>query len=279
MQKRVLAINDISCVGRCSLTVALPIISASGVECSILPTSILSNHTAFPNYSFLDLTEEMSLIADKWEKLGRKYDYVYTGFLGSKEQIDVVGDIALKFKGDGKILVDPAMADNGLMYKIFDLSFAEKMKELCMKADIICPNITEACFLTGIPYQEGPYTEEYINLLIGKLKELGIKALVLTGVAYDEKHLGAISYDYLTGQRSYYCREIIDGYFHGTGDCFASVLVSALVKGFDLAFATKLAVDFTVDSIIATLKYDGVDKNYGVAFEEVLPKLVGELNG
>ena len=177
MQKRVLAINDISCVGRCSLTVALPIISASGVECSILPTSILSNHTAFPNYSFLDLTEEMSLIADKWEKLGRKYDYVYTGFLGSKEQIDVVGDIALKFKGDGKILVDPAMADNGLMYKIFDLSFAEKMKELCMKADIICPNITEACFLTGIPYQEGPYTEEYINLLIEKLKELGINTV------------------------------------------------------------------------------------------------------
>lgn len=279
MQKRVLAINDISCVGRCSLTVALPIISASGAECSILPTSLLSNHTAFPQYSFLDLTSEMRSIIEKWRKLNSQYDYLYTGFLGSFEQIGLVEEIVDKFRGSGQVLVDPAMADNGMMYKIFNLDFALKMKDLCKKADIICPNITEACFLTGVSYQEAPYTEEYINLLIEKLKELGIKALVLTGVSYDGVNLGAVSFDYLTNSKSFYARPLVNDYFHGTGDCFASALVAALVKGFSLAKATKLAVDFTVDAILATLKYPQMDKNYGVCFEEVLPKLVGDLNG
>ena len=279
MQKKVLAINDISCVGRCSLTVALPIISASGAECSILPTSILSNHTVFPQYTFLDLTNEMKNICEKWRSLNLKYDYLYTGFLGSIEQVDLVGEIVREFKGNGQVLVDPAMADNGSMYKIFDLAFALKMKDLCMKADIICPNITEACFLTGIPYQEGPYSDDFIDGLIFKLGELGIKSLVLTGVTYDGINLGAVSYDYQSKVKNYYARKIIDDYFHGTGDCFASALVAALVKGIDLAKATKIAVDFTVDSIIATVKYDDIDKNYGVCFEEALPKLVGELNG
>ena len=179
MQKKVLAINDISCVGRCSLTVALPIISSAGVECSILPTAILSTHTGgFTNYTFQDFTSQMMPIANHWKSLGIKFDSLYTGFLGSKEQIDVVVKIVRNFKSDTNLLiVDPAMADNGEMYKIFDLEFAKEMKKLCYGADIIVPNITEACFLTGISYEKGPHNVEFIDKLIDKLGKLKIKSL------------------------------------------------------------------------------------------------------
>ena len=281
MQKKVLAINDISCVGRCSLTVALPIISAVGIECSVLPTSILSTHTGgFTGYTFCDFTEQMMPIANHWKSLDIKFDAIYTGFLGSKEQIDVVCNIAKDFKTDNNLLiVDPAMADNGVMYSIFDETFAEEMKKLCTGADIIIPNITEACFLTGIPYEKGPHSEEFINKIIDKLCALNIKSLILTGVSYDNLYVGAVSYDYISEEKSYYKREIVPEYFHGTGDCFASAFVAAITKGLSLENATKIAVDFTVDSILETIKYPNIDKKYGVCFEEALPKLIGEFYG
>ena len=280
MQKKVLAINDISCVGRCSLTVALPIISAGGIECSILPTAILSTHTGgFTGFTFADFTSEMIKIADHWKQLDLKFNSIYTGFLGSKEQVMVVKNITKKFKDENtKLIVDPAMADNGTMYSIFDNTFAMEMKKLCVGADVIIPNITEAAFLAGIEYQPLPLTEDYVDLLIKKLGELNIKSLVLTGVSYDNNTLGAVTYDYVTGEKSFYGREIIPSYFHGTGDCFASAFTAALTKGSSLSKASEVAVDFTVDSILETIKYPDIDKKYGVNFEPVLTKFGSKLS-
>ena len=280
MQNKVLAINDISCVGRCSLTVALPIISAAGIECSILPTAILSTHTGgFTGYTFTDFTSEMGKISDHWKSLNVNFDSIYTGFLGSKEQVDVVKNIVSKFKNDNvKLIVDPAMADNGSMYGLFDLAFAKEMKKLCVGADVIMPNITEACFLTDTEYQPIPHTKEFIDLLISRLGELNIKSVGLTGVSYDGISLGALAHDYTTNESNYYKREIINEYFHGTGDCFASAFVAALTKGKTLFEANKIAVDFTVNSILTTIKYSGIDKKYGVCFEEALGDLMGDIN-
>lgn len=281
MQKKVLAINDISCVGRCSLTVALPIISATGIECSILPTAILSTHTGgFTGYTFFDFTNQMKGIADHWKSLNINFDTIYTGFLGSKEQVSVIKDILKDFKNESNyLIVDPAMADNGSLYACFDMAFVEEMKKLCYGADLIVPNITEACLLSGVKYEQLPYTEEFIDTLIEKLSDLNIKNLVLTGVSFDGESLGAISYEYASGKKEYYSREIIPSYFHGTGDCFASALSAAITKGKSLAESSKIAVDFTVDSILETIKYPNIDKKYGVCFEEALHKLIGEING
>ena len=280
MQKKVLAINDISCVGRCSLTVALPIISAAKIECSILPTAILSTHTGgFSGYTFTDFTSEMMNIANHWKSLNINFDSIYTGFLGSKEQISIVKNIIGMFKENNvKVIVDPAMADNGNMYSIFDLDFANEMKQLCYGADVIVPNITEACFLTDTEYKPIPHTKEYIDELVSKLGQLNIKSLVLTGVSYDGNNLGALTYDYEDQKQNYYSREIVNEYFHGTGDCFASALVAAVTSGKELADASKIAVDFTVDSILQTIKYPNIDKKYGVCFEEALKGLIVEID-
>ena len=280
MQNKVLAINDISCVGRCSLTVALPIISSCGIECSIMPTAILSTHTGgFSGYTFTDFTNQMLDIANHWKSLNLNFDSIYTGFLGSKEQIDIVKQIVNMFKNtDTKVIVDPAMADNGSMYSIFDLEFASEMKKLCIGADVIVPNITEACFLTGVKYQKAPHSKEFIDKLIFELGKLDIKSLVLTGVSYDNETVGALTYDYVNNSLDYYSREIIPHYIHGTGDCFASALTAAITKGKSLVEASKIAVDYTVDSILQTIKYPNIDKRYGVCFEECLNGLIEKVN-
>lgn len=280
MQKKVLAINDISCVGRCSLTVALPIISSTGVECSILPTAILSTHTGgFTGFTFDDFTNSMLPIAKHWQQLNMKFDCIYTGFLGSKEQIMLVKEIANMFNDDRKLIVDPAMADNGAMYSIFDLAFAQEMKKLVSGADLVVPNITEACFLTDTLYEALPHREEFIDTLINKMSNLNVKEVVLTGVTYDGVNLGAVTYNYETKEKTFYTREIIPEYFHGTGDCFASALVGAISNGLSLKDSTKVAVDFTVDSILETIKYPNIDKKYGVCFEEALYKLIKNIKG
>ena len=280
MQKKVLAVNDISCVGRCSLTVALPIISAAGVECSILPTAILSTHTGgFSGFTFTDFSSEMLKIADHWKTLNLHFDSIYTGFLGSIEQVSIVKKIVGMFKDENtKLIVDPAMADNGNMYSIFDLNFAQEMKKLCIGSDVIIPNITEACLLAGVKYQTPPHSKEFIDSIIENIRLLDVKSLVLTGVSYDNETLGALTYDYLNKKQSFYKREIIPDYFHGTGDCFASAFTASFVKGNTLEQSAKIAVDFTVDSILETVKYQGIDKKYGVNFEEALPKFINTLS-
>lgn len=270
-----LAINDISCVGRCSLTVALPIISAMGIECSILPTAILSTHTGgFDGYTCLTLDDEFEKIKNHWKSLDRKYDFIYSGFLCSTKQIELISRVIDAFSTkDNIVLVDPAMADNGKLYSLFDMDYVEKMKQLCEKADVIVPNITEACLLTGMNYVSGVQTKEFITELIYRLSKMGIKNIVLTGVTFKEGTIGVATYNVDRDEFRYYGRDLIDGYYHGTGDIFASVLVGALAKGGDLLDSAKMAVDFTVDSIIETRKMINYDEKYGVCFEKVLPKL------
>ena len=270
------AINDISCLGRCSLTVALPIISAMGIECSILPTAVLSTHTGgFDGYTYLALDDQFEPIRNHWKGLDRKFDFIYSGFLCSNKQIDLVSKYIDSFSTKNNIvLVDPAMADNGKLYGLFNMDFVEKMKELCRKADVIVPNITEACLLTGMTYIQGVQTKEYITELIYHLSKLGVKNIVLTGVSFKEGMIGVATYDVDRDECRYYFREEIEGYFHGTGDIFASVLIGALAKGGDLLDSAQKAVDFTVDSIIETKKMDNYDAKYGVCFEKVLSKLM-----
>ena len=241
-KKRVLAIHDISCFGRCSLTVALPIISATGVECTVIPTAVLSTHTGgFTGYTFRDMTDDIEPIVDHWESLGLGFDAIYTGYLGSARQIDIVKDVVRRFGKDAVFIADPAMADNGKMYPLFDMEFAERMGSLCAMADIVVPNITEACFMLGREYKEGPYTPEYILDLMKALAEKGSKKVVLTGVYFEEGKLGAATYDSETSKTSYTFRDVIPGDFHGTGDVYASALVAAVMNGRSLEDAASIA--------------------------------------
>ncbi len=277
-QKRVAAIHDISGFGKCSLTVALPIISAAGIETSVVPTAVLSTHTGgFTGFTYRDLTEDLNPFFEHWKSLDIKFDAIYTGFLGSFEQLDLISKFFDMFKEkDTTILVDPVMADNGELYKIFSPEFAKGMAKLCTKADIIVPNITEATLLVGEKYQDGPYTKEYIENLMKKLSELGPKQIVLTGVFFDDKELGAATYDRTTGKTGYALAKRIPGYYHGTGDVFGSALLSAIMNDFDLTQAAQIAVNFTTESINRTADAK-TDLRFGVNFEQSIPNFLKEL--
>ncbi|MFA6679560.1 MAG: pyridoxamine kinase [Candidatus Methanomethylophilaceae archaeon] len=277
-QKRVVAIHDISCFGRCSLTVALPIISATGVECSVIPTAILSTHTGgFTGYTYRDLTEDITPIVDHWKSLGLKFDAVYTGFLGSFEQIDIVSDVFDRLReNDTLIVVDPVMADNGSLYTIFPKNFPKGMRRLCEKADVILPNITEAVLMLDELYKEGPYDKEYIEDLLKKLGTIGAKKIILTGVYFTKEKLGAVAYDVETGKISYSFRDTIPGYYHGTGDVFGSAVVASLMNGLSLSRANEIAVNYTAGSIQRT-RNAGTDIRFGVDFESGIQKLIKEI--
>ncbi|MBQ8146313.1 MAG: pyridoxamine kinase [Clostridia bacterium] len=275
--KRIVTIQDISCFGKCSVTVALPIISAMGIECAILPTSILSTHTGgFEGFTFRDLSDDIPKISEHWKKYDLSFDTIYTGYLGSVKQIDYTLDFIDSFKGDGTLVfVDPAMADKGKMYTGFDMSFPAHMARLCAKADIIVPNVTEASFLTNTPYTES-YDEAHIRELLKKLTGLGAKKAVITGIAFEKSTQGAYFYDSDTEEYYYYKAENIDRNFHGTGDTFASAFVGAVTKGFTLKQALEIAVNFTVECIKATLP-DAENHKYGVKFEECIPSLIEKI--
>ncbi len=277
-QKRVAAIHDISGFGKCSLTVALPIISAAGIETAVIPTAVLSTHTGgFTGFTYRDLTSDLRPFAKHWQSLNLAFDAIYTGFLGSFEQLEIVSEIFDKLKSPKTlILIDPVMADNGKLYSIFPNDFPEGMRKLCAKADIIIPNITEATLLLGEPYKEGAYTKEYINDLLHKLSDIGANKIVLTGVYFDNKQLGAATFDRTTGEISYILANRIEGYYHGTGDVFGSALLSALLNDFPLAEATRIAVDFTVGSIKRTAEA-GTDIRFGVDFERGIAGFLKDL--
>jgi len=277
--KRIAAIHDISGFGKCSLTVALPIISAAGIEVSVLPTAVLSTHTGgFTDFTYRDLTEDIQPISDHWKSLNIDFDAIYTGFLGSFEQLDLVKKFFETFKTkDNIILVDPVMADNGELYKIFSHEFALGMRKLCEKADIIVPNLTEAALLIGEPYNPGPYSKKYIEEVLKKLSALGPKKIVLTGVFFNEEDLGAATYDATNGDISYEFEKRIPGYYHGTGDVFGSALLAAILNGFPLNEAAGVAVRFTTSSIRKTAEA-GTDIRYGVNFEQTIPELLSDLS-
>jgi len=275
MQKRVLAIHDISCFGKCSLTVALPIISAVGIEVSVIPTAVLSTHTGdFHGYTYRDLTDDIEPIIRHWQTLNINFEAIYTGFLGSSRQLEIVSHVFDVFSTKNNILlVDPVMADNGKLYPVFPQDFPAGMRRLCSKADIIVPNLTEAALLLGEEYKEGPYNKEYIESVLKKLGGIGAKKVVLTGVYFDNERLGAAGYDVVTNEISYAFSKKIEGVYHGTGDVFASALLSALLSGQPLWNAMQIAVDFTSQSIART-KHAATDTRFGVNFEEGLQSLI-----
>lgn len=270
--KRVLTIQDISCLGQCSLTVALPIISACGVEACILPSAVLSTHTGgFSGFTFRDLTDDMPLIKDHWKKENIKFDAFYTGYLGSAKQIEYVKDIFAATKKDSSIkIVDPAMADNGKLYTGFDMAFVEEMKKLCAEADYIIPNLTEACLLTDSEYKE-KYDKEYIISILEKLVSLGCRNVIFTGVSYEEKTTGVVIYE--NGNYTYYKHEKLPRGWHGTGDVYASAFTGALVRGKTAVEAATIAADFSLACIKVTSEEEA-EHWYGVAFEKILGKLI-----
>ena len=269
--QKILTVQDISCVGQCSLTVALPILSAAGMETCILPSAVLSTHTAgFSGYTVRDLTEDLPAIAAHWKKENIRFSAIYTGYLGSTEQIaDVKGMFDSLLLEGGVTIVDPAMADNGKLYPAFDRAYVEAMKGLAFSADLILPNITEACFLTGTEYREN-YDEEYITALLDRLTAAGAKTVVLTGVGYAAGRTGVVVRE--NGVTRYYEHKKIAKGCHGTGDVYASAFVGALLNGLNAYDAAVLAADYTVRCIEVT--QGDPEHWYGVKFELLLPEYI-----
>ncbi len=271
MNRKILTVQDISCVGQCSLTVALPVISACGVETCVLPSAVLSTHTAgFSGYTFRDLTDDMPAIGAHWQKEGISFDAIYTGYLGSAKQIEYVKNLLATVLCDGGVaVVDPAMADNGALYPGFDAAFVEEMKGLCALADFVVPNVTEACMLTGIEYKT-EYDRAYVDSLLTALCALGAKNVILTGISYAEGKTGVVVYE--KGSYAYYEHEKMAKGSHGTGDIYASAFVGALVRGKTAYDAARIAADFTLSCIRETQKTP--DHWYGARFEPVLGDLI-----
>ncbi len=275
--KRIVTVQDISCVGKCSLTVALPVISAMGVEAAVLPTAVLSTHTAFKGFTFRDLTDDIEPVCSHWKQEKISFDAIYTGYLGSFRQLELMSKLFGGFGGNNTLIfVDPCMADNGRLYPGFTQEFAFAMAKLAGKADVIVPNLTEASFMLGIPYRPSGYDENYIRDILKRLAALGAKKVVVKGVEFNNGRIGIMSYDSASGSFSNYFHEKLPTSFHGTGDIFASVCVGALMRGWTLEKSYALAADYVVEAIKATVSHK--DYNwYGVDFETVVPYLVKRL--
>ena len=272
--KKILTIQDISCVGQCSLTVALPILSACGLETCILPSAVLSTHTAgFNGFTFRDLTDDMPSIQEHWQRENIKFKAIYTGYLGSIKQVGYVQSILNTMGTEDCVrIVDPAMADNGKLYSIFNDEYVAAMRTLCASADILIPNITEAAFLADMEYRE-VYDESYIKELLAKLCALGAKTIVLTGVSYAPEKTGVLVYE--NGNIRYYEHNRIAKGCHGTGDIYASAFTGALMNDKDIFDAAKIAADYTVKCIVNT--QGDPEHWYGVKFETALRDLMDSL--
>lgn len=274
---QVAAVQDLSGFGRCSLTVALPVLSVMGAQVSCLPTAVLSTHTGgFQGYTFRDLTADMAPFAAHWRREGLQFDALYTGYLGSPEQIGLVGDFLSAFQTAKNItLVDPVMGDHGRLYSRFTPEMAAGIRGLCARADVIVPNLTEAAFLTGLPYRE-ECGEAYARALCDGLLALGPRQVVLTGVSPEKGRMGAACHD---GRRfTLYATQRVEASYDGTGDLFASVLLGALLQGWPLARAAVLAADFTRDCVARSVR-NGTNPHYGVDFEPALWQLGARVAG
>lgn len=277
MQKQVLAIHDISCVGRCSLTVALPILSACGIHTSALPTALLSTHTGeFTGYTCLDLTEQMRGIAAHLATLPMQFDGVYSGFLGSFEQIELVGEVIRRYHREGGLtLVDPVMADHGQLYATYTREMAAGMGELCRLADVIVPNLTEACILLDRTYDPNPDEKQVRYLLENLAKKFNCGQVIITGVRKGDQ-LGAGGFCAADGTFSFHGAKHLNHVFYGTGDSFASALMGAMLQGKSTGEAIRIAVDFTHIAMARTLE-NGLPLRYGAEFEQALPFLMQSL--
>ena len=274
--KRILTIQDVSCLGKCSTTVALPLISAMGVETVILPTAILSTHTMFKNFTVKDLEDQLIPITDHWKKEKVHFDAIYTGYLGTEEEIETVMKIIEDFRTrDTLVFIDPAMGDNGRLYPAFDEGYAKKNALLCGIADVIVPNITEAAFMTDSEYKE-IYDEAYILDLLDRLKGLGAGIVALTGVSLSRGKTGVMGYDTIKKEYFTYQNDLIPTSYHGTGDVFSSVTIGSIMNGISWKDSLKIAADYTAHTIDVTRK-NPKKPWYGVDFEATIPDLVKTL--
>ncbi len=272
-QKRVIAINDISSFGKCSLSVAIPILSAAGIETCALPTAVLSAHTGFKGYTFCDLTDNILPAANHWKTLGLSFDGIYTGYLGSKEQVECVEKVMEMFPFNIK-LVDPVMGDDGVLYDGFSEDFPNEMKKLIKRADVIVPNVTESCLLTGIPYRE-EHSKEYINELIQALKKECSASIVITGINSKTDKISTAVYENET--LTYIENERQRAIYSGTGDVFASTFMAAMMRGSDIVSAAKLSAGFVGECIEITQKVSS-ERHYGINFELNTKSLLEKLN-
>ena len=270
--KKILTIQDISCFGQCSITVALPIVSAFGIETAILPSAVLSTHTAgFTDFTVRDLTEDLPEIRKHWEKEGISFDAIYTGFIASQEQLDYIKDIIdSRLNPEGLVFVDPAMADHGEFYNGFDQEFADKMGELCKLGDFILPNTTEACYLLHKPWKE-EFTKEEMLEMANELAEFTKRYVILKGDTHKENELGMIVLDKKESTCEFVYNDKIDYVSHGTGDVFASAFVGSTMIGKSPTEAAKVAGEFTKKAIEKTVGDE--NHKYGVKFEQVIPEL------
>ena len=274
IQKRIAAIHDLSCFGKCSLTIALPVISCFGIECAVVPTALLSGHfAALPEVSVLDLTERMGIIAGQWQRGGVTFDGIFSGYLGSAAQVAQVQSFVQCFKAAETLFVaDPAMADRGTLYRGFDMEHVAAMTELCRGADVVLPNVTEACLMLGEPYRE-VHDRAYVQRLLQGMAELGPRRVVITGVSLSPDRVGIACRD---GETVVFSdRPRTPGHYNGTGDLFASVLTAAMVRGTAFLQAAEQAMDFT-SRVIAGTAANPVHRPYGVDFELYLKELMME---
>lgn len=270
MIKRVLAIHDISCVGKCSSTVALPVISAAGIECSLLPTALLSTHTGgFTNYTFLDLTKEIKKIFRHFESLDLSIDAFYSGYLGDKKQINFLIKKIKAYKKTGTTYIcDPVMADNGKLYPAFDEDFVSEIRKLVSYSDVVIPNLTEASFLLNKEFKN-TYSKEEIKSILNELCDLGPKTAIITGVSFKENELGVMAYDSITEEYYEFYTEKIPGYYHGTGDLISSAIVGCILNDINLQKTLQISTIFTFNTIKQAYD-DKLEPRYGVEFEKFL---------
>lgn len=273
--KRMVTFQDISCVGKCALTVALPIISAMGTEVSVVPTAVLSTHTAFDSFTFHDLTPQIEPIVENWKQQGMDFSCIYTGYLGSEKQMEIVSSFIDDFGHGSDVFIDPVMGDFGRLYSGFDKSFAQKMATLCAKADVIVPNLTEALYLLDEEYRPVSDMEEIKDILC-RLCGLGAKKAVLTGIEPESGKIGVVMYNPESDSFYSHFAPKVDKVFHGTGDVFSSTCVGGLCRGLSLEKALELAVDFT--SKCAEISAANPESRwYGVDFETAIPWLVDRI--
>ena len=268
---RVAAIHDISGFGRCSLTVAIPVLSAMGVQCCPLPTAFLSTHTGgFTGFTFLDMTEEMPKVAAHWQELDLRFHAIYSGFLASERQIGIVSDFIRTFRrSDTLVVIDPVMGDDGKAYQTYTSALCSGMTHLAELADVITPNLTEAAFLLGRPYDQLPQEEAGLQELVRELGLHGRRSVVLTGVSLSPGKTGAMCFDAKTSRTETVQVDMIAHPLLGTGDIFASVLTGALVRGDTLFSAAAQAADFVRACAVHTAAQD-LPLREGVDFEPML---------
>lgn len=273
-QKKIALINDISCLGRCSLTAAMPIISACGFEAVPLPTGVFSAHTEFERFVCADLTDKMQPITDHWKQLGTRFDGICTGYIATKKQADIIKRFLIDFKkSDTFCLVDPVMGDNGSFYKRIDEDFVSEMRFFCSMADVIVPNVTEAEMLAGLDCTKPPYSLDRIKEILLKLTGIGAPKIVITGVESEDGQIGCAVYDNYTKKANMFFTPKTEGRFPGTGDVFTAVLMASMMKGKDFFDSVQIAMGFTCECVEKTAEAQ-TDRKYGLCFEPQIGKLI-----